>query len=63
MPPGTWATRIRLSVPFSWPSKAWYFLRTSRKYAAMLSSFRISSPVSCSVPASVATSASVAGWP
>ncbi len=25
------ATRIRLSVPFSWPSKAWYFLRTSRK--------------------------------
>ena len=29
----------------------------------MLSSLRISSPVSCSVPASVATSASVAGWP
>ncbi len=25
MPPGTGRPGIRLSVPFSWPSKAWYF--------------------------------------
>ncbi len=54
-----WATRIRLSA-LQLAFKGVMLLRTSRKWAAMLSSFRISSPVSCSVPANVATSASVA---